>query len=104
MRITEKQGATYRVSTTDVAAGLAAGVLQLSDGSLCDGVTLCCETNPVRIALGGATPTQGASGTGVLLNVGEKFGITGVENVSSLLWISATNGSAGALQVMPEYF
>jgi hypothetical protein len=96
-------GNTYRVATTDTAAGIgeAANILKHSSYGPINGVTLVCETNPVRVAIG--TPTQGSTGLGILLYPGDSVSFEGFADCSALKWISATNGVAGALQITPHY-
>jgi len=96
-----KSGSTYRVASTDTAAGLAAGVLSETTMGPIDSVTITCETNNVRVAIG--TPTQGATGTGCLLLAGDIFEVEGYSDCAALKWISAASGVHGALQITPHY-
>lgn len=96
-------GATYRLTTTDTATALAAAKLvETSTNRVMSAATFAIETANVRIAVG-ADPTQGASGVGILLYPGDVLRVVGRENLEDLRYISATNGAAGAIQVMPEY-
>ena len=106
MRVFNTMGtheATYRVATGDTATGLAANKLtSATTGRRMMAATLAVETANVRIAIG-TDPTQGASGTGILLYPGDVLRVVGIENLADLRYISAANGVAGAIQVMPEY-
>jgi hypothetical protein len=101
-------GDTYRVATTDTAVGISSSILSHGtvNGNTLNGsinsVTLVCETNPVRVAIG--TPTQGATGVGILLAVGDAIDFDGYSDCAAVKWISATDGVTGSLQITPHYF
>jgi len=93
------KGTQYRVATTDTPQSL---ISKDAAGNPCNYLTMVCETNNVRVAIN-AVPTQGASGVGTLLYPGDVIEIDGVADVAGMQFISAANGVAGALQVIPEY-
>ena len=99
MRIHGKSGDTYKVASTDTAAGLAADVLTHTTMGIIDSVTITVETQNIRIAIG--TPTQ--AGVGVLLYPGDVLKIKGNADCNSLKWISASAGVHGSLQITPCY-
>lgn len=93
-------GSTYPVTSTNSAVGLAAGVLIDTTMGPIDRVTLTCETNNIRVAIGTATQ----AGTGELLYPGDSIEIEGNADCKAVTWISAANGVHGVLQVTPKYF
>ena len=90
---------TVRVVSGDVAATLS--VLS-SGGNPPIAVLLTCEDNDVRIALGGTSASQGASGVGHVLNSNTSLRVSGPGS-NSISYINKTNGSDGVLQVTAEY-
>ena len=91
---------TYRVDSTDSAAGIDSSLYSNLDRSI-DSMLLVCETASIRIANG--TPTQGDSGVGVLFNPGDSLRISGYANCVATKWISAAEGVPGALQITLFY-
>jgi len=95
-------GATARYVTSDIAQSLPAAIVTVA-GRTALGALITCEANPVRIGLGGATPTQGASSLGHLLNPGDVYRVAGSQMLSTLKYISASAANAGVLQITPLY-
>lgn len=95
-------GDTYRVASTDAAQSVAASVLEDSGRTL-QALMLTVDTNSVRIAFG-TTPTQGASGVGhTLTTSADPLFIFGADLCEDMKFISATNSTAGGLQITPLY-
>lgn len=88
--------ATTRVVSTDVAQNLPAAYLT------CDAVDISCETNSIRYGMAGATPTQGATGIGHILQDGDFIRLTNNAQVRGFKFISKENGVHGALQISGE--
>ena len=99
MKLRGKSGSTYKVSSTDTAVAMAAGVLTDATMGEIDSVTITVETNSIRIAIG--TPTQ--AGLGHLLAAGDSIEIKGSSDCNNLKWISAAAGVHGSLQITPRY-
>jgi hypothetical protein len=94
-------GVHTRLTSTDTAQSLPAGLLLDTTLNLkIKAATFMFETNHIRVAIG-ATPTQ--AGIGFLMEEGDSIRITGYANLANLKYISAANGVAGYIQVMPEY-
>lgn len=94
-------GSTYRVASTDTAQSIADAVIT-DAGRTMQGVILSVDTNPVRIAFG--TPTQGATGVGHTLQKDQDpIILHGADLCDDLQFISATNSTAGGLQITPLY-
>ena len=93
-------GITYKVDSTNAAVGLAAGKLIDATMGPIDRVTLTCETNNIRVAIGTATQ----AGTGELLYPGDSVEVEGNLDCQAVTWISAAAGVHGALQITPKYF
>lgn len=95
-------GSTYRTASTDAAQSVSSSVLE-DAGRALQALMITCDTNPVRIAFGVA-PTQGASGIGHTLQVtADPLFIFGSDLCEDLKFISATNSTAGGLQLTPLY-
>tara|TARA_R100001244_G_C5167115_1_gene131463 strand:- start:1604 stop:1942 length:339 start_codon:yes stop_codon:yes gene_type:complete len=95
-------GNTTRVVTTNSATNLAAGVITVS-GKSSRFVMITCEVANVRYTLGsGATPTQGASGLGHILNPGQTLELDHGTAISTFQHISAIASTPGTLQITPE--
>ena len=90
---------TVRVVSGDVAATLS---IKSSSGAPAVGALITCEDNDVRIALGGTTASQGASGVGHILYATQSLRITG-PGCNAISYINETNGSDGVLQITAEY-
>ena len=60
------------------------------------------ETNPIRFALGGTTPTNdGSTALGHVLAAGESILLDGEDQVNSFQFVSKTAASPGVLHVTP---
>lgn len=97
---TESFGETYTYTTTDTAALLATAALKANDKTAV-GVFLTVETNSIRIAFGGAVPTQ--AGLGHLILAGESFRLPDGVSARSLQIISASAGQAAEVQITPIF-
>jgi len=95
-------GQTQRLTATDSAQQLPSSVTQ-SAGKQAIAVLITCEENNIRFALGGVTPTQGASGVGHVLYAGQSVRIAHPDAVSSFKFINEANGQNAVLQVTPEF-
>jgi hypothetical protein len=93
-------GATFTLTSSDNAAGLAAIKLVDANSREMRAATFVCETNNIRIAVG-ATPT--VAGLGILMYARDSIRIIGRENLKDFMFVSAVAGVHGKLQVMPEY-
>jgi len=94
---------TYRHVATDASQGLTASKL-IDTGSSphpnrVKQALITVETYAVRVAFGGTTPTQGASGVGHSLEVNDSISLDSWDAISSFRFINETNGEAGVLQV-----
>lgn len=80
----------------------ASGATQIVDsyGNVARAVLITCETNDIRFAAGGQTPTQ--AGVGHVLAAGSSLRLSGKAMVDSFRFISKTGASAGVLQITPE--
>ena len=95
-------GTSYRVASTDAAQSVSSSVLT-SAGRTLQGIMLTVDSNPVRIAFGTA-PTQGTTGTGHTLQKDQlPVLLHGADLCEDLQFISATNSTAGGLQITPLY-
>jgi hypothetical protein len=97
-----RSGTTQRVASSDTMQLLTTAVAP-ETGKLPSGVYLSCETANVRIGFNTPTLTQGDDGVGHMLEPGMFIRIGNPVSISSLKFISASNGVAGALQVSYEY-
>ncbi len=94
---------TVTLTSSDVAQALSASILS-NAGRTCKGMLITVETNPVRIALGGATPTQGSTpDLGHVLDVGSTARFYGEMMAAGFKYISANSGNAGYIQLTPLY-
>ena len=98
--ITGEPGVTEKATLGDTAA-LLTSYLTLDSTKEAIGVLLTMETNPVRFAFGGTTPTQ--AGTGHMLSPGQSLKLISPTQVSTMMVINHTNGSNAVLQVTLEY-
>lgn len=96
-------GKSFRVASTDTAQSFSPSDITNIFSNSAVAATVVCETNAIRIALGGAVPTQGATGLGVELAVGDSFYLDCPEDVASFQFISSASGTHGALQVIPRF-
>jgi hypothetical protein len=67
------------------------------------GVLISVETNPIRFAFNGTTPTQGAAGVGHKLSSGQSMKLTNTSQVETMRVINHDNGSNAILQITLEY-
>jgi len=95
-------GPTTRLAASDTAQSLPSNVIT-KDGKDAVAVLITCEENDIRFALGGVTPTQGASAVGHVLAVGESIRLASPEAVTTFKFINKTNGQNGVIQVTPEF-
>jgi len=95
-------GETTRIAASDTAQSLSQNVI-VKDGRNAIAILVTCEENDIRFALGGATPTQGASAVGHVLAVGESIRLASPEAVTTFKFINKTNGQNGVIQVTPEF-
>jgi len=89
-------------TTTDTAANVVTTYRAASGADTTHSVSallLTVETNSVRLACGGGTPTQ--AGLGVLLVNGSSILLEGGDYVNGCSLISAANGSHGVVQFQP---
>jgi hypothetical protein len=93
---------TLRLVGSDAAQALSSTVLTVA-GRTCKGAIITVEDNPIRIAFGGATPTQGASSLGHLLNVGDVMRVYGEGMMQDFKYINANNGNNSVMQLTPLY-
>lgn len=94
---------TFTLTSTDAAQSLSASVLTVA-GKSCKALMLTVETQPVKIAMGGAIPISGAGALGhVIQKDSTPVYIVGTYAVSTFKYISAVGGSAGKIQVTPFY-
>ena len=98
--ITGEPGVTEKVTLGDTAA-LLTSYLTMDSSKEAIGVLLTVETNPIRFAFGGTTPTQ--AGTGHMISAGQSLKLISQTQVSSMMVINHTNGSNAVLQVTVEY-
>lgn len=96
-------GPSFRVASTDTAQALSTADITDIYGNLAVAATVVCETNAIRVAVGGTVPTQGATGVGVELAAGDSFYLDCPEDVLSFQFISSASGTHGALQVIPRF-
>lgn len=93
-------GPTTKLTSSDVATNFSDSLIK--QGTIyAQGILITCETNPIRFALGGTTPTQ--AGVGHILPVNGSLRLTGPTQIRSFSYISQTAGQAGVLQVTPEW-
>jgi len=95
-------GPTTRVALTDTAAVLADAII-VSGNRKAMRLTISVESNPMRFALGGVTPTQGAVGIGHKLDDGDILEMENQENIEGALFINETSGSTSVIQVTAEF-
>ena len=93
---------TYRLTAGDVAASLASDKVE-QNGRKAKFCTFTVETNSLRIALGGAVPTQTGSKLGHLLYAGDVLTMSNAKNIQSLQYINDVNGSNAVIQVTLEF-
>jgi len=93
---------TTRTASTDTAQTFSSADYNAS-GATAVAVLITCETNNIRFGLGGTTPTQGASGIGHLLYVGQSLRLTHPQAIRTFSFVSAANGVAGAIQTTFEF-
>jgi hypothetical protein len=98
--ITGEPGVTEKATLGDTAA-LLTSYLTMDTTKEAIGVLLTVETNPIRFAFGGTTPTQ--AGTGHMLSPGQSLKLISPTQVSTMQVINHTNGSNAVLQVTLEY-
>ena len=90
---------TYPVNSTDTAQGISAAVLAAGNSAPIAAL-ITCETNAVRFAFGGATPT---AAFGHVLAADKSIRIVGGNMVRSFEFISETAASAALLHITVEY-
>jgi len=95
-------GLTARYTSTDVAQTLPAAVVTVA-GKIAVGLDLTVEDNPVRIAFGGAVPSQGATPLGHLMLAGTSIRVYGSQVISTFRYISANAVTPGILQITVYY-
>ena len=80
-----------------------------SSGQPAIGAIVTCETADIRFTMGGNIstptypPTQGASGLGHILYVGQSIYLSSGPTVRTFQFIAHTNGVAAAIQVTPLF-
>lgn len=95
-------GATVKVTVTDTKASISDAV-RLSGGKPAVCVLINVETNGIRFAFGGTSPTQGAGATGHLASAGQALEISGGGSVKNFQYINAINASVAVLQITPYF-
>ena len=73
------------------------------NGNFAVAAILTAEVHPVRIAFGGAIPTQGIQPVGHTLVLGLPLRICNTQLIRTMRVINATNGANGILNITPEY-
>jgi hypothetical protein len=99
-------GATYLITGTDTAAGIAAAKLSDANDRKIQSLTLECDQGTgygIRYAFGGTSPTQGSPSTMHYLPPGSTLTIDGYTNIASLLLINETNAQAAKVWATPYY-
>jgi len=95
-------GPTVRIASTDTATALPTSVLTVL-GVSTRGAIISVETYAIRVAFGGTTPTQGASGVGHYIEAGGGIRVYGLTAMQNLKYINSTNGQNAIIQVTPLY-
>jgi len=101
----EAAGVATRITTTNTAAELAAGLVLKGARKLTEILVQCDprQDNSIACAWGGTTPTQGGSAIGVVLDPGDSIRIVGEFNCSTFQHISSEAGLVGVIQLIPGY-
>lgn len=90
--------ATVRLAGTDTSQLLSAAYY-FQNGRFAKTLLLTVESAQLRIAFGGAVPTQGTSGLGHILYVGDILELESLEAIKTLRYINALNGQTAAFQL-----
>lgn len=99
-----KAGDTVRLVATDAAQHFPNSKLVNASGKPAIAVNITCEDNQVRFTHGDtAVPTQGDSGLGHILYIGQSYRISNGNSIRSFQHLNHTNGSVGVLQATFEY-
>lgn len=93
-------GLTQKLTSTDTAQNLPSADF-ISNKKQIEGAVITVEVAPIRIALGGAVPTQ--AGLGNKCEVGTVIILESNEEAESFQYISAESGIAAFLQYTPQY-
>lgn len=92
---------SWWMQTTDTAQALTPGQVWVGDHPV-RALVITCEDNPIRYALGGSAPTQGANPLGHVLEAGRALRLTNQDNIRSVRIISRDPAAPGLLQITPE--
>jgi len=93
-------GATFQMTSSNTAQSLASSKHALGSRKLV-GLSVSFETNDVRVAFGGAVPTQ--VGLGHYLFAAGSLVVRGKQPAKTLSFISAAAGAHGVLTITPYY-
>lgn len=97
-------GETIIDAGTDAAQSITSTVLEeAATGRRCLGAFISADENDLRIAFGGATPTQGTHGLGHLLEAGSSLFVSSWGSISSMQYINAINSVVGYIQITPVF-
>lgn len=98
-------GDTFTMSSTDASQALTAASILGSAGNPCIGALITFDTNDIRYAMGGTTPTQ--AGTGHLADVstgnGCELWLEGGNAVKTFRFISAVGATHGKVSCTPFF-
>ncbi|MFQ6609134.1 MAG: hypothetical protein ACE5EE_11500 [Fidelibacterota bacterium] len=98
---------TVRMAASDDTAFGLTNALKYQDGTTsgrkAKKCTITIETNSARYCLGGATPTDGASGLGHKVVDGDSIVLTSWKAIDTFKIINFTGGSNVVLQVTSEF-
>ncbi len=93
---------SIKITTTDAVQSLPDSCKFDSNGVYYVALYITVDSNDVRIRYVD-NPTQGDGALGHKIVKDTSYRVVGTENISNFKFISAANGSAGILQVTPEY-
>lgn len=97
-------GTMQKVTSTDAAQALSSSLVTRSDRQPAIAVAITVETNDLRVAWDGTTPTTSTStAVGHILAAGQSLRLENPAAIGAFKFCSKTSGSHGVLHITPEY-